>query len=92
MTEKPNLVLAAGLLCDAEVWQPVADRLADVAEVTIVAFAGCGSLGALEASGRKLSDFSPHDASPLLLARSQAAEAQEGPAGGCLRGESNPPC
>lgn len=41
------LVLAAGLLCDAAVWQPVADRLRDVADVTIVAFAGCDSLGAM---------------------------------------------
>ena len=41
------LVLAAGLLCDAEVWQPVAERLTDVAESVIVSFAGCDSLGGM---------------------------------------------
>ena len=57
MTEKASLVLAAGLLCDAEVWQPVADRLAATAEVTIVSFAGCGSLG--EMADRLLAEAPP---------------------------------
>lgn len=42
-----SLVFAAGLLSDRTIWQPVADLLADVAEVRIVAFAGCRSIGAM---------------------------------------------
>ena len=52
------LVLAAGLLCDAEVWQPVAARLADVADCAIVSFAGCASLDAM--AGRLLDAAPPH--------------------------------
>jgi pimeloyl-ACP methyl ester carboxylesterase len=47
MTEKTPLVLAAGLLCDAILWQPIADLLADVADVTIVDFIGLDSIGAM---------------------------------------------
>jgi len=57
MADRQALVLAAGLLCDEEVWQPVAERLADVADVTIVAFAGCASLGAM--AGRLLAAAPP---------------------------------
>lgn len=47
MAQKMNLVLAAGLLCDAAVWQPVASLLADVADVTIVDFIGLDSIEAM---------------------------------------------
>jgi len=47
MAEKPALLLLCGLLSDATVWRPVADRLADVADVRIVDFAGCRSIGAM---------------------------------------------
>ena len=45
MAERAALVLAAGLLCDADVWRPVADLLEDVAETDIVDFIGCRSIG-----------------------------------------------
>ena len=45
MADRPALVLAAGLLCDADVWRPVADLLEDVAEARIVDFIGCRSIG-----------------------------------------------
>lgn len=57
MAERQSLILAAGLLCDEEVWQPVAARLADVADVAIVAFAGCDSLQAM--ADRVLADAPP---------------------------------
>ncbi|WP_404713091.1 alpha/beta fold hydrolase [Sphingomonas sp. MMS24-J13] len=47
MTEKTPLVLAAGLLCDAILWQPIADLLSDIADVTIVDFIGLDSIGAM---------------------------------------------
>jgi pimeloyl-ACP methyl ester carboxylesterase len=39
------LVLLCGLLCDRRVWEAVAERLEDSAEVSIVSFAGCTSMG-----------------------------------------------
>lgn len=47
MTDRTPLVLAAGLLCDDTVWQPIADLLADVADVTMVDFIGLNSIGAM---------------------------------------------
>lgn len=47
MADKTPLVLAAGLLCDAAVWQPIADLLGDIADVTIVDFIGLDSIGAM---------------------------------------------
>ncbi|WP_017183326.1 alpha/beta fold hydrolase [Sphingobium xenophagum] len=43
-TDHPELLLLAGLLCDATIWAPVADRLSDVAQVTIVDFAGLSAI------------------------------------------------
>jgi pimeloyl-ACP methyl ester carboxylesterase len=54
MADRPALLLLCGLLSDATVWQPVADRLVDVADVRIVDFAGCRSIG--EMAERVLDD------------------------------------
>jgi pimeloyl-ACP methyl ester carboxylesterase len=47
MAGKKQLVLAAGLLCDDVVWQPIADLLADIADVTMVDFIGLDSIQAM---------------------------------------------
>jgi pimeloyl-ACP methyl ester carboxylesterase len=47
MTDRIPLVLSAGLLCDAVVWQPIADLLADIADVTMVDFIGLDSIPAM---------------------------------------------
>ncbi len=47
MTDRIPLVLSAGLLCDAVVWQPFADLLGDIADVTIVDFIGLDSIEAM---------------------------------------------
>jgi pimeloyl-ACP methyl ester carboxylesterase len=47
MAEKAPLVLTAGLLCDAVMWQPIADLLGDVADATIVDFIGLDSIEAM---------------------------------------------
>ncbi len=41
------LVLLSGLLCDEIIWADVADRLADIADIRIIAFAGFTSIGAM---------------------------------------------
>lgn len=41
---KTPLVLLCGLLCDHRVWDGVADRLGDTAQVTIHSFAGCRTI------------------------------------------------
>ncbi len=56
MADKIPLVLAAGLLCDAIVWQPIADLLGDIADVTMVDFIGLDSIGAM---ADKLLDVAP---------------------------------
>jgi pimeloyl-ACP methyl ester carboxylesterase len=57
MSERPALLLLCGLLSDATVWQPVADRLSDIADVRIVDFAGCRSIG--DMAERALADAPP---------------------------------
>jgi pimeloyl-ACP methyl ester carboxylesterase len=47
MAEKIPLVLAAGLLCDAVMWRPIADLLSDIADVTIIDFIGLDSIEAM---------------------------------------------
>jgi pimeloyl-ACP methyl ester carboxylesterase len=58
MAGKIPLVLAAGLLCDDTVWRPVADQLADIADVTMVDFIGLDSIGAM--ADKLLADAPPH--------------------------------
>lgn len=41
---KPKLVLLCGLLCDRRIWEPIAERLQDVADIEIFSFAGFDSL------------------------------------------------
>lgn len=43
-SDRPELLLLAGLLCDATIWAPVSARLKDLAEVTIVDFAGLSAI------------------------------------------------
>ena len=47
MNDKPALALLSGLLCDAAIWQDVADDLGDVAQVTIIDFPGFDSIPAM---------------------------------------------
>jgi len=54
---RPVLYLLCGLLSDATAWQGVADRLSDVADVRIVDFPGCRSIG--EMAERVLADAPP---------------------------------
>lgn len=42
--DRTPLVLLSGLLCDRFVWQEVAELLADIAETSIVSFAGCSTI------------------------------------------------
>lgn len=42
---RAHLVLLCGLLCDRLVWEAVAELLADEAEISIISFAGCTSIG-----------------------------------------------
>jgi pimeloyl-ACP methyl ester carboxylesterase len=42
---RAHLVLLCGLLCDRLVWEAVAERLEKEAEISIVSFAGCTSIG-----------------------------------------------
>jgi pimeloyl-ACP methyl ester carboxylesterase len=44
---KPPLLLLAGLLCDLTIWEPVAARLEDIADVHILSFSGLRSIGAM---------------------------------------------
>jgi len=50
------LVLAAGLLCDDDVWRPVANLLGDVADTTMVSFVGLSSISDM---AKKLLDAAP---------------------------------
>lgn len=44
LMSKPKLVCLTGLLCDQLVWQPAASRLAPIANVQIISFAGFDNL------------------------------------------------
>jgi pimeloyl-ACP methyl ester carboxylesterase len=44
---KQPLLLLSGLLCDETVWADIPERLADVAEVTILSFSGFSSITAM---------------------------------------------
>jgi pimeloyl-ACP methyl ester carboxylesterase len=44
---KTKLVLLCGLLCDRRIWQPIADRLQDIADIEIFSFAGFDSIQAM---------------------------------------------
>ena len=44
---KPPLFLLSGLLCDETVWADIPERLADVAQVSILSFGGFSSIAAM---------------------------------------------
>lgn len=46
---KPQLVLLAGLLCDDTIWIPVARKVEDVADISIIDFGGFSSIEAMAA-------------------------------------------
>jgi pimeloyl-ACP methyl ester carboxylesterase len=46
-TDLPPLLLLSGLLCDETVWEGVAPRLADIARIEMIAFAGLSSIEAM---------------------------------------------
>ena len=44
-----SLMLLCGLLCDETIWSDIPDRLADVADITVVCFRGFSSISAMAA-------------------------------------------
>jgi hypothetical protein len=64
-TDLPPLLLLSGLLCDETVWEGVAPRLADIARIEMIAFAG---LSSIEAMARRVL----HNAPPPMMSTGRA--------------------